>query len=97
MERSSLRQVPADPLANAPAHHEFRIAALQPRQLFGEQRDALTVSAWHAGDVSAPEHPRRAEGVEDALELVVDVAERIGLRRIAGRAGGLDRDVGMPG
>src|SRR5215813_6801407 len=93
---SSLRQVPADPVADAAAHHQLRVAALEPRELFREQRHALPVRARHARDIRAPEHPRRAERVEDALELVVDVAERIGLRGIARRAGRLDRNVRMP-
>src|SRR5690348_16327136 len=79
MALSSPRRVPAEPVADRAAHDQLLIAALQPRQLLGEHRHALTVRAPHARDVGPPEHSRRAERIEDSLELVVDVAERIGL------------------
>ena len=59
-------------------------------QLLGEHRHALPPRARHARDVGAPEHPRGAERVEDPLQVVVDVAIRIGLAGVARRAGGLD-------
>src|SRR5438445_127065 len=92
MRVSSLWQLPPDPVADGPPHHQLLVAALQPRQLVREHRHALPVRARHAGDVGAPEHPRRPEGVVDAPQLVVEVAEGIGLARVARRAGGLDRD-----
>jgi len=67
----------------------------EPGQLLGEERDALAVAAEHAGDVGAPEHALGPERVEDSMQPVLDVAERIILRRIMRRAGGLDRDIGQ--
>ncbi len=85
--------IPADPLAQAAAHHVLKVLALQPRQLFGEEGDALAPGARHAGDVGAPEEALRAERIEDAVQAVLDVAVRIALRGIVRRAGRLQRDV----
>src|SRR6185437_2836794 len=87
--------VPADPVAETAAHHVFEIAALQPGQFLGEEGYALTIAAGHAGDVGAPEHTLRTKGVENTMQAVLDIAERIALRRIMRRAGRLDRDIGQ--
>src|SRR5712692_474715 len=94
---SESRMLPADPLADRPPHDQFLVAALEPRQLVGEHRDALPVAARHPGDVGAPEAPRRAEGVENLADVLVDVAIRVRLARIARRARQLDGDVGPLG
>src|SRR4026209_1865494 len=83
---SSLLSCPAQPVTGRPAHDEVEVAALQPGQLFREQRDALAPRARHARDVGAPEPPRGAEGVVEAVQIVVDVAKRVGLIRV-GRGG----------
>src|SRR6185295_3206799 len=92
---SSLLSLPAEPITDGPAHDQLEIAALQPGQLFREQRHALTPRAGHARDVGAPEPARGAEGVVEATQVVVDVAKRIGLIGVARRAGRLHRDVGI--
>src|SRR5271167_4849868 len=74
-------------------HDQFLIAALEPRQLFGEHRYALPVGARHAGDVGAPEAALRAERIEHLPDVFVDVAKGVGLARIAWRAGELERDI----
>ena len=79
------RQLPAEPVAHGAAHDEFEVVALEPRHLLGEQRHALLPRARHAGDVGAPEIALRAECVEIWLQVFVDVAERVGLARIARR------------
>src|SRR5215813_12960928 len=89
--------VPADPFAQAAAHDVLELATLQPWQFLGEKGDALTPAAWHAGDVGAPEEALRPERVEDAVQAVLDVPERIGLRRVMRRAGRLQRHVGELG
>src|SRR5712692_7866326 len=94
---SESRMLPADPLADRPPHDQFLVAALEPRQLVGEHRDALPVAARHPGDVGAPEAPRRTEGVENLADVLVDVAIRVGLARIARRTRQLDRDIGTLG
>src|SRR5687767_2965601 len=72
---SHARVVPADPRAKTAAHHVFQVGAPQPRQFFGEERDALPVAARHPRDVGAPEHPLRPERIEDAVQSVTDIAE----------------------
>src|SRR4029434_8241996 len=88
-----LLSLPSQPVTDSPAHDQFEVAALQPGQLFREQRHALTPRARHARDVGAPEPARGAEGVVEAVEVVVDVAKRVGLIGVARRAGRLHRDV----
>src|SRR5437588_10683349 len=88
-----LLSFPSQPVTDGPAHDQFEVAALQPGQLFREQRYALTPRAGHARDVGAPEPARGAEGVVEAVQIVVDVAKRVGLIGIARRAGRLHRDV----
>src|SRR5262245_22746790 len=92
---ASLLSFPAEPVTHRPAHDQFEVAALQPGQLFREQRDALTPRAGHARDVGAPEPARGAEGVVEAVQVVVDVAERVGLIGVARRARRLHRDAGI--
>src|ERR1700730_2357249 len=60
--------VPADPLAEAAAHHVLELASLQPCQLFGEKSDALPVAAGHAGDVGTPEEAFRPERIVDSMQ-----------------------------
>src|ERR1700675_685335 len=90
-----LLSFPSQPGTDSPAHDQFEVAALQPGQLFGEQRDALTPWAGHARDVGAPEPARGAEGVVETVQIVVDVAKWVGLIGVARRAGRLHRDVGI--
>src|SRR2546425_1362102 len=85
---SYLLSFPSQPVTDSPAHDQFEVAALQPGQLFGEQRHALTPRTRHARDVRAPEPARGAEGVVEAVQTGVDVAERgrpIGKAPRAGR------------
>src|SRR5215471_491950 len=86
---------PSEPVTDGPAHDQLEVAALQPGQLFGEQRHALTPRAGHARDVGAPEPARGAEGLVEAVQVVVDVAKRVGLIGVARRAGRLHCDVGI--
>src|SRR5213596_2974753 len=74
---------PAEPIDDRPTHQPLEIAALQPRQFFGEHRHALPVRARHAGDVGAPERALRPERLEDLTQIAVDVPEWVGLARIA--------------
>src|SRR5947208_5751112 len=83
------RVVPSDPLAEAAAHHVLQIPAPKPSQFLGEERDALPVAAGHAGDVGAPEETFRSERIENTMQSVVDIWERIGLRGIMRRTGRL--------
>src|SRR5687767_8303229 len=88
---------PPNPFAQPPPHHHLQVLPLEPRQLLREHRDALAPGAGHARDVGAPEHARGAEGVEDLLEIGMNVAVRPRRARVARRAGGLHRDVGVAG
>src|SRR3989449_3247795 len=90
---SYLLSFPSQPVTDSPAHDQLEVAALQPGQLFREQRHALTPRARHARDVGAPEPARGAEGVVEAVQIVVDVAKRGGLIGVARRARRLHRDV----
>src|SRR5215510_9012090 len=92
---ASLLSFPSKPVTDRSAHDQLEVAALQPGQLFGEQRDARTPRARHARDVGAPEPARGAEGVVEPVQIVVDVAKGVGLVGVARRAGGLHRDVGI--
>src|SRR5712664_3099586 len=92
---ASLLSFPSQPVTDGPAHYQFEVAALQPGQLFREQRYALTPRAGHARDVGAPEPARGAEGVVEPAQVVVDVAKRVRLIGVARRAGRLHRDVGI--
>src|SRR3989475_12861692 len=75
---SSLLSFPSQPVTDGPAHDQFEVAALQPRQLFREQRHALTPRARHARDVGAPEPARGAEGVVEAVRNVPGGAGTVG-------------------
>src|SRR5215471_8708112 len=90
-----LLSFPLEPVTDSSAHDQLEVAALQPGQLFREQRDALTPRARHARDVGAPEPARGAEGIVEAAQIVVDVAKRVRLIGVARRAGRLHRDVGI--
>src|SRR5438093_9040696 len=92
---SYLLSFPSQPVTDSPAHYQLEVAALQPGQLLREQRHARTPRARHARDVGAPEPARRAEGVVEAAQVVVDVAKRVGLIGVAWLAGRLHRDVGI--
>src|SRR5215471_3883742 len=92
---ASLLSFPLEPVTDRLAHDQFEVAALQPGQLLREQRHALTPRAGHARDVGAPKPARGAEGVVEAVQIVVDVAKRIGLIGVARRAGRLHRDIGI--
>src|SRR2546421_2362377 len=89
---SYLLSFPSQPVTDSPAHYQFEVAALQPGQLFREQRHALAPRARHARDVGAPEPARGAEGVIEAVQIVVGVAKRGGVIGVARRAGRLPRD-----
>src|SRR5512144_2117709 len=82
-----LLSFPSQPVTDRPAHHQFEVTALQPGQLFREQRHALTPRALHASDVGAPEPARGAEGVVEPAQVVVNVSKRVGLIGVARRAG----------
>src|SRR5881396_1816543 len=92
---ASLLSFPSQPVTDGPAHYQFEVSALQPGQLFREQRYALTPRAGHTRDVGAPEPARGAEGVVEPAQVVVDVAKRVRLIGVARRAGRLHRDVGI--
>src|SRR5436309_15631389 len=94
---SYLLSFPSQPVTDSPAHYQFEVAALQPGQLFGEQRHALTPRAGHARDVGAPEPARGAEGVVEPAQVVVDVGKRVRLIGVARRAGHLHRGAGGSG
>src|SRR5262245_52401121 len=85
----------SQPLPDSAANDQLEVAALQPRQPFREQRHARTPRAGHARDVGAPEPARGAEGVVEAVQIVVYVAKRVGLIGVARRARRLHRDVGI--
>src|SRR6058998_1715019 len=87
MARSSLRQLPAEPVADRAAHDQLLVAARQPRQLLREHRHALPPRARHARDVGAPEHPRGAERLVEPADVRVDVPIRIWLGGVARRTG----------
>src|SRR5262249_12860371 len=90
---SSLLSFPSQPVTDGPAHDQLEVAALQPGQLFREERYALTPRAGHARDVGAPEPARRAEGVVEPAQVVVDIAKRVRLIGVPPRTGCLHRDV----
>src|SRR3989449_11184423 len=92
---SYLLSFPSQPVTDSPAHYHFEVAALQPGQLFREQRHALTPRARHARDVGAPEPARRAEGVVEAVQIVVGGAKRVGRIGGGGRAGRPPRGGGV--
>src|SRR5881409_1130962 len=94
---SYLLSFPSQPVTDSPAHYQFEVAALQPGQLFREERHALTPRARHARDVGAPEPARGAEGVVEAAQVVVDVAKQVRLIGVARRDGRLHRHVGILG
>src|SRR5438093_10826442 len=85
---SYLLLFPSQPVTDSPAHDQFEVASLQPGQLFGEQRHALTPRAGHARDVGAPEPARGAKGVVEPAQIVVDVAKRVRLMGVDLRDGG---------
>src|SRR5437879_13833865 len=76
---ASLLSFPSQPVTDSPAHDQFEAAALQPGQLFREQRHALTPRAGHARDVGAPDPARGAEGVVGTGQIVVAAANGLWL------------------
>src|SRR3989441_4424708 len=91
---ASLLSFPSQPVTDSPAHDQLEVAALQPGQLLREQRHARTPRAGHARDVGAPEPARRAEGVVEPAQVVVDIAKRVRLIGVARRARRLHRNIG---
>src|SRR2546423_3055970 len=89
-----LSNLPADPVADRPAHDQLLVGFGEPGQL-GEMRDALSPRARHARDVGAPEHAPRPEGIVERAVGFVQAAEGIVVGGVAGPARGLDGDVGM--
>src|SRR6516165_11165694 len=87
--------IPADPLAEAAAHDVLEVPAPKPWQFLGEEGHALAVAALHPRDVGPPEEALGSERIEDAVQPVLDVAERIALRRIMRRAGRFHGDIGQ--
>src|SRR5437870_12565101 len=87
----SFLSFPSQAVTDRPAHCQFEVAALQPGQLFREQRHALTPRARHARDVGAPEPARGDEGVVEAVQIVAGAAKPVGLIGVARRAGRLSR------
>src|SRR5258705_12255693 len=79
---SYLLSFPSQPVTDCPAHDQFEVAALQPGQLFSEQRHALTPRARHARNVGAPEPPRGAQAVEEPAQVVMDDPKREVLIRV---------------
>src|SRR3979411_808579 len=77
----SAGKAPAYPVAQGFAHHQFEVAALQPVQLLSELLHAAPPGTGHPRDVGAPERPIRTDRVEDAVQVLVDAAERIGVFR----------------
>src|SRR5260370_4357878 len=73
---ASLLSFPSQPVTDGPAHDQLEVSAVQPGQLFREQRYALTPRAGHARDVGTPEPARGAEGVVEAVASFVGVAEQ---------------------
>ena len=88
---------PPQPITHTLPHDQRLVRLRQERHLLGEQRHRLAVGAGEARDVGAPEDALRAEGLDDALHMRVEVAERVRLGREAGQRGRLDRDVGALG
>src|ERR1700760_2628408 len=86
---------PSNPFGETAPHHVFKVAALEPCQFLGEKRDTLTIAARHPRNIRAPEHALRTERIENSMQSFLNVAERVALRRIMRRAGGLDRNVGQ--
>src|SRR4029077_17833172 len=87
--------IPADPRAETAAHHVLKLFPLQPRQFLGKEGHALPVAAQHACNVGAPEEAAWPERIEDAGKPILDISERIILRRIMRRADSLPRDIGQ--
>src|SRR4029079_9012227 len=85
--------LPADPVAQGLAHHQFEIFAAQPGQLLGEERDALFPAAGQARPVGAPKDAPRAEGVEDAPDVGMQIGKGVILGAVAGQCRGFHRDV----
>src|SRR5262249_32149147 len=79
---ASRGELPADPVAERPAHDELLVLRREPRQLLGEHRHALLPRGRHARDVRAPEHTFGAEGVVELADVPVYVAVRIRFARI---------------
>src|SRR5206468_1738334 len=90
-------EIPAKPLAEATAHHLLEVRALEPWQLLGKKSHALAIAAGHAGDVGTPEEAVGPVSIEDPMQPVMQVLERIGLRRVARSSRGFERDIGELG
>src|SRR5256885_13485728 len=83
----SFLSFPSQAVTDSPAHYQFEVAALQPGQLFREQRHALTPRARHARDVGAPEPARGAEGVVEAVQISGDGGKQVWRNGVARAAG----------
>src|SRR3989442_13613668 len=90
---ASLLSFPSQPVTDGPAHDQFEVAALQPGQLFREQRHALTPREGHARDVGAPQPAREAEGVVETVMMVSKEAKRVWMIAAVRAAVRLHRDV----
>src|SRR5437763_17011452 len=88
---------PLQALDDRAPHHPVLVALAEKAQLLGEMADALAVARLGVGvrEIGAPIAALRAIGVEHALDMDGDVAERVGLARNAGRGRQRGADVGI--
>src|SRR5258708_3556292 len=88
---------PPQPLRDCAAHHPVFVGLRKEAQLFSEVRDALAVARPGVAvrDIGAPIAALRAVGVENPLDVLGDIAERIGLPRQTRRGRHLDAYVGV--
>src|SRR6266852_5605164 len=78
---------PAEPPHDRATHDPVLVLLRQKRQFLSEVGDALLVSKLGkavdaGGEVGAPETAARAESVKHALNVIGQVAKRVGLRRL---------------
>src|SRR4051812_29091709 len=86
---------PAQPVAHAASHDPLEIVYAEPRHFFGEYSYALAQGARQPRDVRAPEHAPRPEAVVHALDVRMQPAVRVTIRRIVRQTSGFDRNVRM--
>src|SRR5262245_5342105 len=74
---------PFQSLNDGAAHHPVLVALAEKAQLLGELADALAVARLGIGirQIGAPVTPLRAVGIEHALDMPGNIAERIGFAR----------------
>src|SRR5260370_6344900 len=88
--------LPVEARKHAASYHPFKLARGKEPELLGEHRHSLTIGAAsrQPRKIAAPERSLCTECLDDSLQWIMEIAERVALRRVARERGDLDGHIG---